>query len=97
MTTSTNTPDYNGWHNRATWNVALWASNDEAADAAITAENKVLAAAGKRWNRARAIRVLGSVFGDRTPDGIKIDSRLIAWREVLAMLNEGVAYWRNND
>lgn len=56
--------DYNGWKNRETWNVALWADNDEGSYKYVQSQ--------KPYNVAKAKRVAQELFGDATPDGCKL-------------------------
>jgi hypothetical protein len=70
--------DYNGWHNRATWNVALWADNDYNSYQYVQSQ--------KPYNIAKAKRVAQDLFGDATPDGCKLAN--VKWSEIVSAWNE---------
>lgn len=82
----TNQEPYNGWHNRATWNVALWVGNTE------RIHNGVLDALNGREepvNAKVAEKVIRPYFrGGKTPDGDKLSE--CNWGEIADALNEMV-------
>lgn len=69
---------YNGWTNRATWNVALWAGNDE------PMYRRVMA--GKPYNAESAEEMGHKLFGPNTPDGDCLDDA--NWEEIAEAWNE---------
>ena len=86
MTHMNNTTTYNGYTNRATWNLMLWISNDESAynffregyeqfggDVIEDRERKI-AADAHQW------------FGSRTPDDDRLED--VNWEEVREHLDE---------
>ena len=78
---------YNGWTNRATWNVMLWLSNTEAHYRAYTAAARRQAftvMSAKRF----AMRAFGyrSMFAARTPDGDMLNRA--DWPAIAEALNE---------
>lgn len=54
---------YNGWKNRATWNVALWLNNDETL-------YRMVINYGKEMNYKMFAEQYLSLFSDSTPDGV---------------------------
>ena len=80
-----NTP-YNGWTNRATWNLMLWISNDESAyhffrDLYRTIGGEVIE------ERIRAVRCDAyQWYGHTTPDGYSLS--MVNWEEVVEHLDE---------
>ncbi len=86
-TTRKNAEDYNGWANRATWNVALWIGNDEgyyhaARELALRVQNK-----GRHLGGVAAKYFVTVQLGwDRTPDGIGLSR--VRWGEIATMLRE---------
>ena len=59
------TQTYNGWKNYETWNVTLWIGNDESMYRQVSGlvNSKVT-----QWSDVA--RVLSTLFGDKTPDGV---------------------------
>ena len=76
---------YNGWKNRATWNVALWIQNDEylyrAAVGYITKYPK------SRHPYGNFVRSTG-MQDERTPDGYKYLSTRLCYKELNDMMRE---------
>lgn len=69
---------YNGWHNRATWNVALWLQNDE---------GLYDIAKGFR-SYTQLAHYLWTIGVRRTPDGYAYLSKNVRRSEITAMLRE---------
>jgi hypothetical protein len=63
---------YNGWTNRATWNVALWIGNDEAIYRDAVETVRRYKQRGKPFTAGAAHTFCVRVFYDKTPDGIRI-------------------------
>jgi hypothetical protein len=59
---------YNGWTNRATWNVALWAGNDEGTYRHVVAYARGVGAENMDAAAARELAYILFPSG-RTPDG----------------------------
>lgn len=59
--------DYNGWKNRATWNVALWLNNDETLYAWHQEH------AHRNPTYASFLAAYGELLGATTPDGVAWD------------------------
>jgi hypothetical protein len=78
---------YNGWFNRATWNVALWIGNDEGLYNAARHAAKV---AGRRLTSRDAEEICRELFpSGRTPDN---DSLIdVRWSEIANDLREMIA------
>jgi len=72
---------YNGYKNYETWNLNLWASNDEATYKTIIANQP--------YTRAKAIILASRLFPDGTPDmnGIE-DFEIIDWNQIIKSWNE---------
>lgn len=79
------TTDYNGWANRATWNVALWLGNDESLYRIVT--DYVRRASRPSYDLLA--RTILTEFGSGTPDGVSwldddidhdaLDEMLVTW------------------
>ena len=90
---------YNGWTNRATWNVALWVHNDRSLYDAWKASSEAVAAVKAEaqadtdepvWDRYAVQSFLGEVWPDgQTPDGDKVAEANLA--EIAANWNESWA------
>jgi hypothetical protein len=78
---------YNGWRNRATWNVALWVGNDEALYREAVAYVERRRANGRRATWGGFVRH-ADLGGERTPDGFAFDGSRLDYSELTAMLNE---------
>lgn len=78
---------YNGWKNRATWNVALWIDNDYGLY--CTARSFVMTAKreGKRVTYGRFLDYAG-LRDSRTPDGFKYDGKELDRKALREMLEE---------
>ena len=77
---------YNGWANRATWNVVLWINNEEPMYRQVLGlvNSKVT-----QWTDVAG--VLTTLFGDKTPDGVAWNDPTIdvdRMNEVLAEFND---------
>jgi len=75
---------YNGWANRATWNVVLWINNDEPMYRQVLGlvNSKVT-----QWTDVAG--VLTQLFGDKTPDGVAwVDANEAEMNQVLAEFND---------
>ena len=84
MTTET----YNGWENRATWNLVLWAENDYELYQWIR-ENKI----SSLYRLKKELQTVGGYlekFKDETPDGYKWDDPTVSESEVDTALIEMV-------
>lgn len=71
-----NSTEYNGWKNRATWNIALWLDNDEALYAMMHDFANTTAERNGRHlvTYSRMIQECG-LIGKKTPDGFKFDGK----------------------
>jgi hypothetical protein len=78
---------YNGWPNRQTWNVMLWMDNDEGAYRAYREKVERYKAAGRRFGGVAARAVCQAVFGDQTPDGVRLSSR-VKWGAIAEAMRE---------
>lgn len=75
---------YNGWKNRATWNVALWLNNDyELHQLAV----EFMKGYKKRYPYMAFIKYLG-LDGQRTPDGFKWNGQKLDYKALNEMMNE---------
>ena len=94
--TSNSTSDYNGWANRATWNVSLWISNDENLwDAACRAvdllqrRGTLSESVTPTWAKSFACVEFENRFGIReTPDGYSLTDENIDWSAIADMIKE---------
>ena len=81
-TTSRTRPKYNGWTNRATWNVALWLGNDEPL---YRASNAVVRPARTLAEAVDALKdFCAEVWPNgKTPDGDKLSAvTRTGWYEI---------------
>jgi hypothetical protein len=76
---------YEGWKNRATWNVWLWLTNDEGLYFGMC--DYIKDRAGERISYTGLINYLG-LTDDSTPDGYKFLSTRISLRELNDAVNE---------
>tara|TARA_Y100000034_G_C6605299_1_gene263451 strand:- start:119 stop:343 length:225 start_codon:yes stop_codon:yes gene_type:complete len=67
-----NKEDYNGWANRATWNVNLWLGNDE--------EIYNLMRSLKMTEASQFANFCGYIWGNKTPDGDNLED--VDWQEI---------------
>lgn len=77
--------DYNGWKNRATWNVMLWLDNEESAyryyvDAVKRFQERKPYATRLPAGCAKAIAK--NALGDTTGDNISLNTKCIDWRSI---------------
>jgi hypothetical protein len=79
--------DYNGWKNRATWNVALWLGNDEGLYLAAVEYVDASCGHDRRISWDGFIAWAG-LRGERTPDGYKFDGRGLDRRALAGVLAE---------
>jgi hypothetical protein len=75
---------YNGWKNRSTWNAALWIGNDEGLYRSAVAFMETY----KGRRPYAAFLEYAGLEGDKTPDGIKWDSRLMDYKALNGMMRE---------
>ena len=75
---------YEGWWNRATWNVALWISNDEPLYRAACDFMKRYTGKHPYWN---FIMDMG-LRDQRTPDGFKWNGTALRYQELNDMMRE---------
>lgn len=80
--------EYNGWKNKATWNVALHLSNDEFTYRAIIRNKDRILKSRRPY--AFVVACLGLQW-DRTPDGFKYTGARLCRRELNEMVREMVA------
>lgn len=81
-----NNTEYNGWANKATWNVSLWANNTESNYNAMMRNfddlhDQIEVDDVEDWFRDR--------WGDKTPDGFDLDE--VDWAQIADMVQEAVA------
>lgn len=88
--------EYQGWKNRATWNVALWVNNDEhlyrqaveyvkRCKARREAGGPLARGARPRW---RHFIVAAGLVGEKTPDGFKYSGTKLDTKALSEMLQE---------
>jgi len=70
--------DFNGWKNRATWNVALWLGNDEG----------LYRVAQKARSYSQLITWLKASGITHTPDGTAYADKRVSRKEMNEMLKE---------
>jgi hypothetical protein len=72
---------YNGWSNYETWNIALWAGNDEGSYNYVR-ENRP-------YTAVKAERIALEMYPDGTPDMAgRMDMDKVNWKEIAASWNE---------
>ena len=81
------TKTYNGWKNRATWDVALWLNNEEPLYRAMVAFAKGSRDAKRIITYRRLIYSLG-LQRERTPDGTAWLARSLDYRRLSEMVRE---------
>ena len=79
---------YEGWKNRATWNIALWINNDEGLYRA--AVDYIRTYPKSRNPYGNFIRSIG-MQDEKTPDGYKYLSINLCYRELNDMMKELVS------
>lgn len=79
--------EYQGWKNRATWNVALWVNNDYGLYQSAVEYVKRRKALGKKPSWGGFCKSTGLEY-DKTPDGFKFYSTKLDFKALSAMLNE---------
>lgn len=88
------TDRYSGWTNRATWNVALWVSNEKPLYDKLMVVCKELAREGCHWTDEMALEFSKEIFGSMTPDKESLDDA--NWQEIAEAWNEDVK-WHAHD
>lgn len=76
--------EYNGWRNKATWNVALWINNDYNL-------YKLAMEFMKGYKGSRPYYAFIKYYGmeeERTPDGFKYGGQKLDYKELNGMMNE---------
>lgn len=87
--------EYNGYKNYNTWNIVLWLHNDENAYQYVTQQAKIHKKFNHLWNpvlaKKTASEIMRSCFNKpETPDGVKVSSKDIDWKQVSDALNENI-------
>ena len=75
---------YNGWKNRATWNVALYLQNEERL---YNDARRFMATYKGRAPYASFVKWFG-LFDSRTPDGFKWLSTRLSYRELNELMRD---------
>lgn len=78
---------YNGWKNRATWNVALWVNNDESLYNMAVAYAKRKHKEGKRVTWSGFVKHYG-MEDEKTPDGFKYLGQSLDYKTLNEMMQE---------
>lgn len=78
---------YQGWKNRATWNVALYVNNDEPLYRSAVAYVTRRKAEGKKPSWGGFLAYSG-MAEDKTPDGFKYGGSRLDYKALSEMLNE---------
>lgn len=75
-----NDTTYNGWTNRATWNVMLWLNNDEGL-------YRLYSGRSIPWTAESAEKFCNEMFATgRTPDNLPLSQ--VNWQEIADGMNE---------
>ena len=80
----TTTKTYNGWTNRATWNLALWLTNDAAAYEWMR-EHFTCVRPNRRTVQEFCLNAYPNGF---TPDGESLEN--VNWTEIVDMVRESL-------
>jgi hypothetical protein len=78
---------YNGWKNRATWNIALWLNNDEPMYRSMVALAKDAAKHNVVVGPLAAKHFCQDTFGRATPDGDRLSAK-VDWKAIADLINE---------
>ena len=78
---------YNGWKNRATWNVALWIENDYGLYCTARSYVQNAKRDGMRVSYGKFLDYAG-LRNARTPDGFKYDGKQLDRKALREMLEE---------
>ena len=81
--------DYNGYKNRATWNVALWLCNDYGLYTSMLDYARHRKAEKRRATYRGFIEWAG-LKGQRTPDCFKYDGKTLCHSELSAVIRESI-------
>jgi hypothetical protein len=76
--------DYISWANYETWNINLWVMNDEPLYRAWQNLQQHYGVFTVKTARVTA----RTLFGKKTPDGVRISSKHINWKEIVNTWNE---------
>lgn len=79
--------DYNGWKNRATWNVALWLNNDGGLYNLMLEYARKPRKPGQRRTYRGFVRYAGLKM-ERTPDGFKYAGSRLDYSALSDMIRE---------
>ena len=87
--------EYNGYKNYNTWNIVLWLQNDENAYQCLMQQVKIHQKFNYFWNsvlaKKTALEIMRFCFNKpETPDGVKVSSKDIDWKQVSDALNENI-------
>ena len=75
--------EYNGWTNKATWNIVLWIRNDES-----NYKMMIDSFTKQEWDASPSgvTRWADMIFGDETPDGDLLSD--VDWKSVSDSIKE---------
>jgi hypothetical protein len=80
-----NATEYNGWKNKATWNVSLHVFNDESVYRAMQ-ERKTRPERKGKFTAGQARAFCRAMYGDRTPDGLSMAR--VDWKAIAEAFND---------
>ena len=79
---------YNGYLNYETWNVMLWLDRDQGAYNCYVAHARDLKRSRTHLGMFHARRIAEEALGDKTDDGVPLDSPKIRWGRIAEAMRE---------